>query len=144
MAPALAIQKKPEKKVIARQAVTKSNALYHYHATRSSSRNASDGSEENQRRSYLFGLPLIGTYFSLAMSYGSMRPMELVIDMPIIIYEVNNQKLYYQIMLGRPELGHGETCVQWAQKKKLRANTQLVSKFGKQQTMFGEIGRAHV
>lgn len=123
--------------VVKRQSVIKKTAFFHFQAFQSSLLDRDDDSKESHRRSYLFGLPLIGTYIDLAMRYGPLNPFELAIDTPRFIFENFNRLLFFRVLFEQSQRADANDVERWARAMKLTGNTQLVNHSGTQMSMFG-------
>lgn len=137
LAPTTTPTQRKRKQIVKSRIVTQSNAFFYFKFGQSSSRDSEDGSKESCRQTYLFGLPLIGTYVSLAMRYGSLNPFELAIDIPRLIFESNNKSLFDEIMFEHPVTAPDDEQVRWARETKLTGNTRLVTFEGHQVSMLG-------
>lgn len=113
--------------------------LCHYEAAHSTSQDDEEQLGVTQHRSYLFGLPLVGTYISIAMRYGPLKPFELAINTPRFVYEADDKNLFDEIIDGH--LGFDgpveEATAHWAQRLGLAGNTQLVTKDGYTASLIG-------
>lgn len=93
---------------------------------------------EIQQRSCLVGLPFVGAYVSVAMRYGSLSPISLVLDTPNFIYDRRNDFSHLMMTDGAPRKGStAEEVVQWARQWKVKPNTQLIDAWGRQQSILG-------
>ena len=115
------------------------NSLCHYEAAHTTSQNDEEQLGVTQHRSYLFGLPLMGAYISIAMRYGPLKPFELAINTTRFIYEAQDKSFFDEIVQGHSRISSHvkEPRTHWAQRLELAGNTQLVTQHGFTTSLIG-------